>query len=163
MWFYQSHPSNKKDAIVLMLNPGSLSGSGDKIKTDTTLRILREIFQNTGYNPYILNLFDLSTPKPKDLFSRWTDRDSSSDLFKYADLSRFSCVMYAYGNYERTSIHRDDIKQRILEWRQHLQSISTLNLKTNASGTPMHPMSIQIRKLKPLFREQIAKGPIKRT
>ena len=156
LWCYQCHPSNSKDAVVVMLNPGSLSGKGEKLTKDTTLRILRELFNQTGYNPYIINLFDLSSPKPAELFSKWSRRDHGDFLLKDFDEARFSAVMYAYGDYENTQKNFSrDIKERIKEFRERLNGIPSFDLPLNKSGTPKHPMVIQTQKLMSVAREKI--------
>ena len=43
-WCLQAHPNNNDMVLVVMLNPGSLSGDGRNIKKDTTLGILRRAF-----------------------------------------------------------------------------------------------------------------------
>ena len=43
-WCSQEHHSNSSFVAVVMLNPGSLSGNGENLSRDTTLRIMRELF-----------------------------------------------------------------------------------------------------------------------
>ncbi|MCD4737484.1 MAG: hypothetical protein K8R53_15680 [Bacteroidales bacterium] len=58
-----------------MFSPGSLTVDGKNLKKDTTLRIIREVFDNTGFNPFIINFFDFTHPKPKMIFKNWSKRE----------------------------------------------------------------------------------------
>jgi len=109
----QEHSSNDETALVVLFNPGSLSGSGDNLRKDTTLRILREIFVNTGYNPYIINLYTYATAKPWMLFDSWEKKDCPEYSFDELKPSDFSAVMYVYGAYELEKGYEQDIKDRI--------------------------------------------------
>ena len=68
-WCIQKKTDNKKTLLVIMFNPGSLSGDGKNLSRDTTLRVLREVCGNAGFNQLILNLFDYANPKTAPLFS----------------------------------------------------------------------------------------------
>lgn len=154
-WCKQAHPSNQKLVLVVMLNPGSLSENGDNLSRDTTLRILRELFHGTQYNPYVVNLFNLATPKPQKLFERWQDRDHSEFSFLPLPNDHFAAVMYAYGNYENWGRFSEDIKGRIKEIRDILFDVPEILVPTNKTGTPKHPISIQRQRLKEVFRQAI--------
>jgi hypothetical protein len=86
-----------------MLNPGSLSGEGENLRRDTTLRVLRRLFEGTTYNPFVVNLFNLATPKPHILFENWARKDYQTFTYQSFALHQFSAVMYAYGDY---SVHQ---------------------------------------------------------
>ena len=161
LWCKQEHKSNTETALVVMLNPGSLSGSGENIKKDTTLRILREIFEDTGYNPFIINLFTLATPKPELLFDNWNARDIPNYSIANLPTNDFSAVMYAYGAYElkkKYSEYSQDILQRINLIRDHYSSLPEINVPKAKTNTPKHPMRIQIEGLKDEFKSLISKS-----
>jgi hypothetical protein len=149
------HPSNPKLAAVVMLNPGSLSGNGENLNRDTTLRVLRELFLGTQYNPYVINLFNLATPKPQILFERWENREHPG--FEYARLpkNQLVAVMYAYGDYENWDRYSTEIKNRISEAREFLSGIPEIVVPRNKSGTPKHPLPVQQQGLKGVFRQAI--------
>ena len=156
LWCKQEQPSNTQQAVVVMFNPGSLSGGGEKLRRDTTLRILREIFAGTGYNPYIVNLFSLATPKPWELFDAWPNRDCPG--FGVNDLAWAECsaVLYAYGAYESENGYAESIKDRIREIRSVLSEIPEIVVPLAKTGTPKHPMRMQIEGLKSEFQKLIA-------
>ncbi len=154
-WCKQSHPSNSKVAAIVMLNPGSLSGNGANLSKDTTLRILRELFKETSYNPFIINLFNLATPKPNILFERWEERDHKEFHITSLPQKEFAAVMYAYGDYENRKNYSLDIKERISEIQTYLSDIPEIVVPKNKSGTPKHPIPIQHQSLMGVFREAI--------
>ncbi len=61
-WCLQTNSKNDKTALVILLNPGKLNNDASNLSGDTTLRILREVFNNTGVNTFIINLFEYCTP-----------------------------------------------------------------------------------------------------
>jgi hypothetical protein len=154
-WCKQEHPKNSKVAAVVMLNPGSLSGDGKNLSQDTTLRVLREIFDRTSYNPFVINLFNLATPKPYVLFETWEHRDHPAFNYSALPIKEFSAVMYAYGDYENGSDYPIEIKNRIVEVRGFLDRIPEISVPRNPSGTPIHPLSVQIKRLKENYRQAI--------
>ncbi len=74
LWCSQSRPDATHTACVVMFNPGSLSGTGDGLANDDTLRILRRATPPST-STLILNLFTLATPDPSILFEQWEQRD----------------------------------------------------------------------------------------
>lgn len=155
LWCKQEHPSNARQAAVVMLNPGSLSGNGERLSQDTTLRILRDIFLGTGYNPYIVNLFTLVAPDPEELFDAWPKRDCPGFDLESLDWSGCSAVLFAYGAYETIPKFSDAIKERIREVRSVLAGTPEILVPLAKTGTPKHPMRIQIESLKDEFRKRI--------
>lgn len=154
-WCKQEHSSNSKTVAVVMLNPGSLSGDGANLNKDTTLRVLRDIFRGTSYNPYVVNLFNLDTPKPYLLFEKWEQRDCVGFKYSKLPLSDFSAVMYAYGDYENGVHYPLEIKKRIEEVRDFMSGVPEIIVPRNRSGTPKHPLSVQRQGLKEQFRQAI--------
>lgn len=166
-WCRQEHPSHTKTVAVVMFNPGSLSGIGENLPKDTTLRVLRDIFYGTSYNPFIINLFNLAAPNTKDLFNRWEQRDHPNFNYSGLPLQDFSAVLYAYGDYESNRKYSDEIRDRIEEVRGIFANASEIIIPTklmNHTGTPKHPLSIQIQGLKDEYRQVIinhAQNPMK--
>lgn len=158
LWCKQEHYSNDKTALVVMLNPGSLSGTGDTLKKDTTLRIIRDIFLNTGYNPHVINLYTFATPKPNVLFDNWEKKDCPDYSLEEVNPHDFSAIMYAYGAYERKKGFEKEIKERINVIKTHFSSLSEIDLPLAKTGTPKHPMRIQIEELKEVFKQKIKRS-----
>lgn len=156
-WCLQEHRSNSRYAAVVMLNPGSLSGAGENLSRDTTLRVLRELFKDTSYNPFVINLFNLATPKPHVLFEQWERRDHPLFAYRALPIGKFSAVMYAYGDYENRNEYQAQITERIMELREILRGVPEIEIPRNPSGTPKHPMSVQMQGLKEQFRQEILK------
>jgi hypothetical protein len=155
-WCFQKHPQNSSLALVVMLNPGSLSRDGKNLKKDATLRILREVFNNTGLNPFIINLFDYATPSPKQLFQDWFKKDSNDFVYSHIKYLGFKGVVFAYGDYERIQDYGHEIKRRVNLIRAEFSSIPQIEVPLNKNGTPMHPMSWQRRKLKGAINQIIS-------
>ncbi len=157
LWCLQEHPRNSRAAVVVMLNPGSLSGAGENLTRDTTLRVLRRLFEETTYNPFVVNLFNLATTKPDVLFEsgNWTCKDYEAFSYKALPLNQFSAVMYAYGDYQNKAHYASEIASRIEEVRAVFAGIPEIMVPKNRSGTPKHPLPIQQQGLVDVFREKI--------
>lgn len=149
---------NGKFIAVCLFNPGSLKGDGTKLLADTTLRILREVFESTAYGCLVVNLFDRATPKPPQLFSVWTQRDKPNSGLIYPLLSNMVVAsIRAYGDYEN---HNDcqkghDIKARIAvleKWRSGFKSIEN---PENLRKTPMHVMRWQTQSQKRTMAQRL--------
>ncbi|MBI5674345.1 MAG: DUF1643 domain-containing protein [Nitrospirae bacterium] len=147
-WCVQKHPSNFDYILVIMLNPGSLSHDGRNLKRDSTLRILREVFQGTGFNPFVINLFDLATTSPEILFKSWDKRDRDTLVYEHLNFNMFKGKLFAYGSYETRPGVGNDIKKRISNLRSYLSHLPEVQINKNKDGTPKHPMSWQRQKLK---------------
>jgi hypothetical protein len=147
-WCKQVHGLNNGFILVVMFNPGSLKGQGIKLSRDTTLRILREVFQGTGLNPFIINLFDFSASTTDEFFNNWEKRDGEKLIFDDLALSDFKGVLYAYGDYENLRTYRSIIIDRIDFVRNKSSLLPEISLCKNISGTPRHPYSWQLKKLK---------------
>lgn len=147
-WCLQKHPQNSEYALVVMLNPGSLSGDGKNLRKDATLRILREVFQETGLNPFVINLFDYATPSPQNLFQNWHKKDADQLVYRHLKDMNLKGVLYAYGDYEHRADHGNEIKQRINLVKTKFGSIPEIVIPRNNTGTPKHPLIWQRQKLK---------------
>ena len=141
--------------LVLMFNPGSLSGSGAGLPRDTTLRILREVGSAAGFNIYVINLFDYASPRPSDLFDNWARRDGRRLHYTELALDQFTAYVSAYGNYLGWVAWRSDIDARVREVQAALANLPEIALPKNGNGTPKHPMVWQRQKLKPTIASLI--------
>ncbi len=159
-WCYQEKDSGWENLIVVMFNPGSLSGDGANLRRDTTLRILREVCGPARLNPYIINLFDYACPSPQQLFNDWSSRDAHDTVFDRLALDQFDYVIMAYGDYENGGQYEDDIKERIHRVRESLQTLEEIDLPRNKSGTPKHPLIWQRQKLKPDITQRLSRKRI---
>ena len=135
--------------LVVMFNPGSLSGDGSDLSKDTTLRILREVCGEAKLNPFVINLFDYATPSPEVLFDNWSKKDSENLVFGKLAMSNFNALIFAYGDYENGKHHCAAIKERQLVVRNALNSLTEIKLPRNKTGTPRHPMRWQREKIQP--------------
>ncbi len=147
-WCYQMKDLAWENLMVVMFNPGSLSGDGSNLSKDTTLRILREVCKEANLNPFVINLFDYSSPSPQVLFDNWKDRDPEDLVFNKLSLSEFRWLIYAYGDYENWGQQDGEIKERQYFVKEVLGSIPEIDLPKNKSGTPKHPIIWQRQKIK---------------
>lgn len=147
-WCHQAKEGFKKNLLVVMFNPGSLSHDGANLRKDTTLRILREVCEPAKLNPFIVNLFDFANPSANMLFANWEKRDGTSLIFNKLETIKFSAYISAYGDYENSCEYDTEIKNRIALVKSNLLGIREIILPLNKSGTPKHPMTWQRQKLK---------------
>ena len=152
-WCSQSRAPrfNGKYIVVCLLNPGSLTGRSENLRSDTTLRILREVFDATEYGCLVVNLFDRATTKPAELFSVSTESDKVGADLVYTHISdAIAGNILGYGDYEHhedASIARQ-IKARIEllgSWAANFPPVAN---PINRNGTPKHVMRWQIEGLK---------------
>jgi hypothetical protein len=147
-WCLQSQSDNENEILLVMINPGSLSGDGKNLRRDTTLRIIREAFSETGANPFIINLFDYATPSPNVLFENWSKKDNKNLVFTEVKKRKFSAIMYAYGDYENNIEFGSEVKNRISHVREEFKYLPEVVLPKNNSGSPKHPMIWQTQGIK---------------
>lgn len=144
---------------VVLINPGSLSKDGRELRRDTTLRILRSTFAQARSGCLVLNLFDLATPKPPELFKRWDLRDKTKSqlIYEVFPRDRIVAAMFAYGDYENLRDRRiaTEIKQRIRFVRASLQGLPLIETPTNESGSPKHVMKWQIDRHTPDMKNRV--------
>ena len=156
-WCYQKQPSNKRNILLVMFNPGSLRGDGNDFTKDITLRILREVFEDTDFNPFIINLFDFATASPNKLFEKWESRDNKSIIYNRPININFSAILYAYGDFENLNEHGSIIQRRIRYVRKKYYYLPEIILPKNKSGTPKHPILWQRQKIKPEIKSIVKK------
>ena len=145
-WCIQKHSNGKFPILVIMLNPGSLSGQGENLTKDTTLEVLREVFEQTTAYPIIVNLFDFCTPNQERLFKNWKNRDSKELIYDIIDYSDFAGVIYAYGSYEDNALYRSDILERI-DYIKSCVHVPEIVLPLNNDQSPKHPLRYRREKL----------------
>lgn len=154
-WCHQAQPGVSKDILIIMLNPGSLSSDGANLSKDTTLRVLRDAFRDTGANPFVINLFDFAAAKPNVFFENWDSRDNKRLVYPQLQKNRFVGVIYAYGDYEFNLDHGSEIKERIGLVRETFAGIREVELPKNVRGTPKHPLRWQTEKIMPQINQGI--------
>jgi hypothetical protein len=157
-WCHQINPRFSKNLLVVMFNPGSLSGDGKNLRKDTTLRILHEVCEPAGINPFVVNLFDFASPSPDNLFSSWEKRDGDNLIYTKLDAIKFAALIMAYGDYENHGERNQEIKERIALVRSKFSGLKEILLPNNKSGTPKHPMTWQRQKLKPTISKLLTEG-----
>jgi hypothetical protein len=148
-WCHQIKSEFWPNLLVIMFNPGSLSGDGKNLRRDTTLRILREVCDSGQINPFVTNLFDYASPSPSDLFVNWNKRDAECLVFDLIGHLNFAGYIMAYGDYENCGQRDQEIKDRSKLVRTKLVHLKEISLPKNKSGTPKHPMIWQRQNLKP--------------
>ena len=150
-WCRQVKDESWKTLLVVMFNPGSLSGGGVGLSKDLTLRILREVTGGAELNSFVINLYDYADPKVQNLFNNWSLRDGSHLIYDYLNLKDFCGFIMAYGDYQNWGQQNESIKERILLVKKSLSELKQIDLKPNSSGTPKHPVTWQRQKYKPEF------------
>ncbi len=154
-WCFLRNPCKAAvDSVaVVCLNPGSLSHAGKRLARDTTLRALTNAFAPSSFHCLVLNLFDLSTTRPADLFTRWNERDSKCATLIFTRLRMFSVAAYmmAYGDdhLSASGLISSEVSRRIRAVEAKLSYLRPLPVLRNHSGNPKHPRRWQIEKLLP--------------
>lgn len=167
-WCRQHKINNKydKDILVVMFNPGSLGGRGERLSSDTTLGILRQVFQHIPFNCFVTNLFDYCLAKPYILISeKWDERDMNSKLiYQVLNYNNILAYLMAYGQYEyhRNEYITADIKNRIKLIRQYLSHLPEIPyIRNKQTPTPKHPYAWRTENLVLDVRNNILKTIIK--
>lgn len=155
-WCYQYHKNNTKTLLVIMFNPGSLSGDGSNLTQDTTLRILREVCGQAQFNTWVINLFDYADPNAEGIFENWhkRDRENSPLIYEYLDKFPYDNYIFAYGGFGGE--FQDQINARISMIKSLLPKDKEILLIKNQNGTPKHPIVWQRQKLKPSIIELLS-------
>lgn len=154
-WCLQKHPENDKTALLILFNPGSLNSNPDSLNKDTTLRVLREVFHKTGFNTFVINLFDYCIPDYRELKKNWKRRDYKSLVYEKLITYDFIFSMYAYGSINKNDIVYNDLISRINLVKntfKHLSQFKYDGLKTT------HPLSWQLQKKKTNIHQVLLKA-----
>jgi hypothetical protein len=145
LWCYQSNGAASRVVCVVAFNPGSLSGVGENLPRDTTLRNIRDAMPS-GTGTLVLNLFTLATTAPPKLFANWTNRDCRG--FDVGQLASAPChaVMFAYGDIgqcrEYGPKYGELVKERIAIVRRALAGWPEIAIPTTGKlKNPAHPMN----------------------
>lgn len=144
-WCIQERPDLSDRMLVVMKNPGSLSGDGANLRRDTTLRILRIVGDQVGLSQLIINLFDYAAPKLQDLHDNWQVRDGIGLVYRRLDVSQCRSILFAYGDLDPD--HYSDYAERVSLVRRTFGSLPEIHIPTTKAGNPVHPMNWQRNKL----------------
>ncbi len=140
-WCLQADIRNDCTALVILLNPGKLNGDANNLSGDTTLRILRKAFNNTGINPFIINLFDYCTPDYSVLIKNWPKRDYKYLVYEKLLPYKFIFSLYAYGSIDRNDPKYNDIVSRVNLIQSIFRHIPKLDFDNSFTT---HPIRWQI-------------------
>lgn len=140
-WCRQSKSGHLNSVVIVMKNPGSLSGDGTNLKRDSTLRILRVVGDATRVNWLVINLFDYATPKPKELHENWAKRDSGKLIYSCIRKSDYRYIVFAHGDLDVE--RQSDYMERIALVRLSFASLCDIPIPTTKAGNPVHPMNWQ--------------------
>jgi hypothetical protein len=146
-WCTQRLSRHSRTVLVVMKNPGSLSGNGSNLKRDTTLRILRGVGEQVGFDQVVLNLFDFASPKVSELYANWTRKDRAELVYGHIDHRSCCAVIYAHGDWEK--LYHQDFVDRISVARKHFKALPEITIPTTKAGNPVHPMNWQRNGLLP--------------
>lgn len=147
-WASLQKPNFNREILIVMQNPGSLSGDGSNLKRDLTLRVLRKFGDAIQANLVIVNLFDFASPKPRDLHKNWETRDAEHLVYSQLLKNKYQGILFAYGNPEKTLLA--DYLERINHVRTVFKAIPEIVGPKTKDGNPVHPANWQRHKLLPI-------------
>lgn len=145
-WCVQARADHRHRVVVVLKNPGSLSGDGARLRRDTTLRILRGVGAETGTDWLIVNLFDYAAANPRALHAQWHRRDAAALVFARLDLRRDRFLMLAHGDFDGPCA--PDYRRRIAVVRKHFGALHEIALPLTKAGNGVHPLNWQRMRLK---------------
>ncbi len=145
-WCIQMQPGGDPLILVVMLNPGKLSGDGRELAKDSTLGVLRDVFSETGFNHTIVNLFDLAASKKLSLVDQWSRRDPPTLVYNKLKRIKFSGIIYAYGDIDAPEFPNSDAIDRANSVKSIFGGIPIIQTPKNKSGNPAHPLNWLRRK-----------------
>jgi hypothetical protein len=141
-WCLMTEREDARQVLLVLQNPGSLSGGGERLAADDTLRVLREVFRKTGFSPFIVNLYDYADPDGSALADNWARRDkvSSPLIYDRLVLDDFAGKLFAYGDIETALKPKAAaVRERIKEITERLAAMPAIEPIRNRNGTPKHP------------------------
>ena len=144
-WCIQEMAKHSDQVVIVMKNPGSLSGNGANLRRDATLRILRTVGDAVGINWLVVNLFDYATPQPQQMHDNWDQRDGKALVYRRLDTENCRFVIYAYGDLHAD--HYEDYSARVKHVRESFAALNEIPIPTTKAGNPVHPMNWQRNKL----------------
>jgi hypothetical protein len=144
-WCFQKYSDNDETALFILFNPGTLKNNPDKLSSDPTLRILREVCYKSGINPFVINLFDYCTPSYIELNQNWDKRDYKFLVFEKLLSLKFIFSIYAYGLIDLKDKNYYEIISRINLIKDTFKNIPQLDFD-NSKTT--HPRRWEIEKKK---------------
>jgi hypothetical protein len=144
-WCRQEKAGHGQTVVIVMQNPGSLSGDGANLKRDTTLRILRIVGGATQIKWLVINLFDFATPKPSELHDHWSRRDSKALIYSKIRKADYQFILFAHGDLDVD--RQADYAMRIALVRKSFGSLTPIVIPSTKSGNPIHPMNWQRNKV----------------
>jgi hypothetical protein len=144
-WCLQEKPDNTDKILVVMKNPGSLSGDGSNLRRDSTLRILRAVGNETRINHMVTNLFDYASPKLPELHANWDKRDRAMLVYPHLVVKDYRAVLFAYGDVKPE--HEKDYLERIALARTLFKSLPEIVIPKTKAGNPVHTMNWQRQRL----------------
>jgi hypothetical protein len=146
-WCLQTRQGHSLRVVVVMKNPGSLSGDGANLRRDTTLRILRNVGDAARIDWLVVNLFDYAAPNPAELHDNWSERDAQSLVFGQLNLPADRFVIFAHGDFN--SNHMSDYQERLAFVRHALASLREISTPVTKAGNGVHPINWQRMRLMP--------------
>lgn len=146
----QKDCNNGKIVVIIMLNPGRFKSDKEEIYADTTLRHIREAFENSGYTLKILNLFNLSQSSLKK-FEETPDeiKNDRNPLDELKQSRECKSVVIQWGKPKTYSQNR---QQEVYSMIKN-NGLNPIGL-TNKDGSFSHPSHWKPDKIKE-FREKI--------
>jgi hypothetical protein len=146
-WCVQRKPGHRERIVVVLKNPGSLSGDGRDLRRDTTLRILRRVGEAVRADWLIVNLFDYAAPDPRDLHANWLRRDRRSLVFPRLDLRGARFLVVAHGDFGVD--HARAFAARAAFVRKALAPLREIAIPRTKAGNGVHPINWQRLRLLP--------------
>lgn len=151
-WCFQKYSGNDETALFILFNPGSLNNNPDKLSSDPTLRILREVCYESGINPFVINLFDYCTSDYNELTNHWKERDYKSLVYEKLLQYKFIFSLFAYGSIDNDDPKFEDIVSRIKFVESIFKEIPRLDFDDSYTT---HPLRWQIDKKKIKIRNTL--------
>lgn len=146
-WASLRRPEFDREILVVMKNPGSLSGNGSNLRRDSTLRVLRKFGDAVRTNLMVANLFDFADPKLDGLHANWKRRDAARLIYPHLAKRNYRGILYAHGDPE--PMFRTDYVERIAHVRAVFKGIPEIAGPKTKAGNPVHTLNWQRQNLIP--------------
>ena len=127
------------DTKPLVMFIGLNPSTADSVKDDPTIRRVKAFAKSWGYGGvYMLNLFPLRTPYPRDLLVWINESDSIVDIRTNDQALKFtaqSCdrIIFAWGSFKEAKERADVVTTMFNGYA----------LKINNDGSPKHPLYVR--------------------